>query len=139
MAQTATGNIITAIHLFSGRSTVGIILNVQEQIEDCESCPGEIRRTYDVTYRFQTDSGRLIEQSVNLGYDPLASKENSVDVIYNPKNPNESRLAHARQTTIRGAIAIGIFDFAIIALLCFLGVRSIRFGIKGTANETRQR
>src|SRR6185503_1213061 len=103
-AVNAVGDVASAIRLASsGVRTTGTIVDVQERVEDCDSCPGHIRRTYDVTYHFSTESGQSIEGLVNVGYDPTESEGEHVDIVYNPTNSTESRLAHARQSTVGGA------------------------------------
>lgn len=110
---------------------VTAIVFVQEQIEDCDSCAGHIRRTYDVSYIFGTASGQSIEGFVNVGYDPTESGEETVAIVYNPSNPSESRLAKARQSTITGAVVIGLILTSVAVVLCLFGVSVIRDGLAG--------
>lgn len=96
-----------AWRLSEGTHTTGEVTSVDEEIEDCDACPGRIRRMYATTYQFSTESGHTIKDSITLGYHP----EGQVDVIYNPSNPRENRLADARQTTVVGAVILFIIKF----------------------------
>ena len=124
-------DVLSAIRLASsGVNTMGTLLDVQEQIEDCDSCAGHIRRTYDVTYTFRTASGHSIEGFINVGYDPAESGEENVAIVYNPSNPSESRLAEARQSTIGGTVVIGFILTSVAVILCLFGVGVIRDAVK---------
>jgi len=116
-------NVRSAWRLRHGVQTTGEIVSVDEEIEDCDSCSGRIRRTYDVIYRFQTESGRAVENYVNVGYEPQGSE---VAVIYNPANPLESRLAEARQSTVSGALGLFAVYTGLAAAIAVIGVSIIR-------------
>jgi uncharacterized protein DUF3592/uncharacterized protein DUF6804 len=126
----AAKDLLSAVRLTSGGlHTTGEIIDIEEQIEECDACAGHIRRTYDVTYRFRTESVQAIQNQTNVGYDP-SEDGNSVGVDYNPSNPSESRLANARQSTIKGAVGLGIIQVAAAVFLAWLGITWIREKVK---------
>lgn len=132
--ENAISDVLLAIRLSDGAHTIAALIDVQEQIDDCDSCPGQISRTYDVSYDFQTASGQSIKGFANVGYDPSQDNPRTVAVIYNPANPNESRLEEARQSTVLGAIVIGGIKCLVAIALCCFGVTAIRLGVQKARN-----
>jgi hypothetical protein len=116
------GKVRFAWRLSDGIKVAGEIVTADEQIEDCDSCPGRVRHTYDVIYRFRTKDGQPYRNYVNVGYKP---ESDTVDVTYNPANPLESRLADAGETTVGGAIGLLVIFTGVAAAIATIGVSII--------------
>jgi hypothetical protein len=88
------GNPINELALINrGVTAKGVIKDVREGYEDCDSCPGRKYLTYNASYTFQLPNGQTIEaetkDSNGLRPDIIA---NGIEVEYLPDSPEVNRI-----------------------------------------------
>jgi hypothetical protein len=113
----------SAIRLSSAIQTEGRVIDVAADQADSET-QGTVT-IYKARYQFTTvDGGRTFTGWADYG----AEIGDAVRVIYNPNNPNESRLEGDSDTTIRGATVYLVILGAIGSAIGWSGVAKIREG-----------
>jgi hypothetical protein len=105
----------------AGQEAEGVILTVDESVEDCEGCAGGIMRIFDATYEFRLPDGRMVTGSADFRSEP----GDKVKVFYNVNNPKESRIATDGRSGIGGTIFEFLCMGAIAALLGWWGTTKI--------------
>jgi hypothetical protein len=125
---TGISTIIVAINLSKhGIRTNAAVLNVVEEINDCEGCPSpHIIRTYYVEYSFITNTGRLVESSQDYSSYPEADH---LPVIYNPAEPLQNFLVEDDLPQWRNAVAKAVFPLLGGSFLAGAAIYCARLGV----------
>jgi len=115
-------SLVSAVRLSGGQQVNGRVIKVTTREIDAPEASGNGGgQIYESTYQFTASSGEVFTGSADYG----AEIGDAVTIIYNPKNPNENRLASDTATTIYGASVRLVIMLVIAACVGGFGVEKI--------------
>jgi uncharacterized protein DUF3592 len=127
------GNPINEMRLITdGVTAKGVITDVREGYEDCDSCPGRKYLHYNASYTFQLPNGQTVEaetkDSNGLRPDIIA---NGIEVEYLPDSPEVNRIKGTGSPTFTDWIWRKAGIGGLLLVMCLSpGVGLIHWGVR---------
>ena len=127
------GNPLNEMALINrGLTTKGVIKDVRENYEDCDSCPGRKYLSYNASYTFQLPNGQTVEaetkDSSGLRPDIIA---NGIEVEYLPDSPSVNRIKGTGSPTITDWLWRKVGLGSLLLVMCLSpGVGLIHWGFR---------